>query len=64
MTNLVWGCIASFLLGWVCGYIRIAISREWQRYKDNMEKLKEYERKAHACPHGHEDWGECPDCGH
>jgi len=64
MDNLVEWVIISFLAGWVCSYIRVIMGIKWKNYKDNMERLKEYDKRANACPHGYTDWDNCPDCRH
>jgi len=59
-TLILW-CIVSFLAG--------AQARKWLEVVIIRNKLKngiyeEYLRKQKECPHGYEDWNDCPDCCH
>lgn len=56
--------LLSFVCGWGCSLILEEIGKQIEKYNKIKEKIADYERKENACPHGHEDWDDCPDCCH
>lgn len=40
-----------------------ALGMQYQSEKMNRDKFKVVIEKT-KCPHGYEDWSDCPDCGH
>ena len=51
---IVLSVIAMILIQIICiGWMATQVSKWWKRKK-----------QPHACPHGHEDWDDCPVCRH
>ena len=54
----------SFVCGWMCSLTLKGITVQMKKYQEMKEKIAEYKRKENSCPHGHENWDNCPDCCH
>jgi len=61
ITTLILCSMIAFLLGaQTRKYIELFIIKH--NFKNSL--YEEYLRKQKECPHGHDDWGDCPDCCH
>lgn len=50
--TLFWLCVLAFVLGYLFA-LALTNKRDKQEHKEENK-----------CPHGHEDWDDCPVCGH
>lgn len=56
--------VFSFVCGWACSWILEEIVNQIKKYGEIKERLKEFELEQSKCPHGYENWDDCPDCCH
>ena len=53
-----------FLLGMLARMIYDSLLRFIEHYYEMKDIYDAHQRKLNACPHGWEDWDNCPDCRH